>query len=85
MKHSFASISWHVKSVEKCAKVDLALQDTLRYTRPPALENTRERHNQKILFAVSAEEYASHLLVSKVTAGLMTDNNNPKSAMVMLI
>ena len=31
------------------------------------------------------EEYASHSLVSKVTAGLMTDDNNPKSAMVMLI
>ena len=53
--------------------------------RPPALENTRERHNRKILFAVSVEEYASHLLVSKVTAGLMTDNNNPKLAMVMLV
>ena len=25
------------------------------------------------------------LLVSKVTAGLMTDDNNPKSAMVMLV
>ena len=34
---------------------------------------------------VSVEEYASHLLVSKVTAGLMTDDNNPKSAMVMLV
>ena len=33
---------------------------------------------------VSVEEYASHLLVSKVTAGLMTDNN-PKSAIVMLV
>ena len=85
MKHSLASISWHVKSAEKCAKVDLAWQDTLRYTRPPALENTREKHNRKILFAVFVEEYASHLLVSKVTAGLMTDDNNPKSAMVMLV
>ena len=74
-----------MKSAEKCAKVDLAQQNNLRYTRSPALENTRQRHNRKILFAVSVEEYASHLLVSKVTAGLMTDNNNPKSAMVMLV
>ena len=37
------------------------------------------------IFAVSVEEYASHLLVSKVSAGLMTDNNNPKSEMVMLV
>ena len=67
-------------------KINLAEQDTLRYTRPPALKNTRERHlNLKNLFAVSVEEYASHLLVSKVTAGLMTDNNQPKSAMVMLV
>ena len=71
--------------MQKCAKVDLAHQDTLRYTRPPALKNTRERHNRKILFAVSVEEYASHLLVSKVSVGLMTDDNNPKSAMVMLV
>ena len=34
---------------------------------------------------VRMEEYASHLLVSKITAGLMFDNNNPKSAMVMLV
>ena len=61
---------------EECGKV---------CARPPALENTREKHNRKILFAVFVEEYASHLLVSKVTAGLMTDNNNPKSAMVMLV
>ena len=74
-----------MKSAEKCAKVDLAQQNNLRYTRSPALENTRERHNRKILFAVSVEENASHLLVSKVTASLMTDNNNPKSAMVMLV
>ena len=85
MRHSLASIIWHVKSAEKCAKVDLAKEDTLRYTRPPALKNTRGRHNRKILFAVSVEEYASHLLDSKVTAGLMTDNNKPKSAIVMLV
>ena len=34
---------------------------------------------------MSVEEYASHLMVLKVTAGLMTDNNKPKSGMVMLI
>ena len=38
-----------------------------------------------LLFAVFVEEYASHLLVSKITAGLMTNDNNPKSAMVMLV
>ena len=51
----------------------------------PALENTREGHNRKILFALSVEEYANHLLVSKVTVGLMTNNKNPKSLMVMLV
>ena len=56
------------------------MQKSIWYTRPRALRNIRERHNRKILFAVSVEEYASHLLVSKVTAGLMTDNNKPKSA-----
>ena len=57
----------------------------LKIHQAPALKNTREKHNRKILFAVFVEEYASHLLVSKVTAGLMTDDNNPKSAMVILV
>ena len=57
----------------------------LKIHHAPGSGNTRERHNRKILFAVSVEEYVSHLLVSKVTAGLMTDSNNPKSAMVMLV
>ena len=51
----------------------------LRYTRHPALKNTRKRHNRKILLVVSVEEYASTLLVSKVTAGLVTDNKQSKS------
>ena len=71
---------------EECGKVCKSRSDLARHLKiHQALENTRERHNQKILFAVSVGEYASHLLVSKVTAGLMTDNNNPKSAMVMLV
>ena len=74
-----------MKNAEKCSKVDLVKQDVLRYTRPPALKNTRERHNRKILFSVSVEEHASHLLVSKFIAGLMTDNSKPKSAIVMLV
>ena len=66
-----------MKSAEKCAKVDLV---------QPDLKNTRKRHKRrKILSTVSVENYASHLLVSKVIAGLMTDNNNTKKAMVMLV
>ena len=69
---------------EECGKVCKSRSGLARHL-PPALENTREKHNRKILFAVFVEEYASHLLVSKVTAGLMTDDNNPKSAMAMLV
>ena len=57
----------------------------LKIHQAPGSGEHKEKPNRKILFAVSVEEYVSHLLVSKVTAGLMTDNNNPKSAMVMLV
>ena len=51
----------------------------------PGSEEHKGKAQRKILFAVFVEEYASHLLVSEVIAGLMTDNNKPKSAMVMLV
>ena len=57
----------------------------LKIHQAPSSGEHKGKHNRKILFAVFVEEYASHLLVSNVTAGLMTDDNNPKSAMVMLV